>query len=190
VAPDADVLPLGQLSDDRLVALFRAGCEGAFGVLHGRHSASLLRVARRMLEGSGHDPEDVVQDVFLRAHIALRATDNAITVGPWLSTIARNRALDVLGSGRRSRELKECRRLCLVSSTDPERATELRDRMRRVVDEIGRLPERQRMALVSRVLEGASYAELAARLDATLPATKALLVRARSQLRQAEADAA
>jgi len=51
-----------------------------------------------------------------------------------------------------------------------------------VVAEIGRLPERQRMALVMREFDGRSHAETARVLQTTVPATKSLIIRARSNL--------
>ena len=76
-------------------------------------------------------------------------------------------------------------------SVVPVESTSLRrDRLRRVVDQVGHLPERQRRALVLHAFEGRTHAELAARLDTSVPATKALLNRARTQLRHGESAAA
>jgi DNA-directed RNA polymerase specialized sigma24 family protein len=89
------MLALRDLSDDRLVDLFRAGREDAFGALYNRYRLRLVRFARHILSGAADEAEDVVQEAFLRAHAGLRATDRAIVLGPWLYTIVRNRALDV-----------------------------------------------------------------------------------------------
>jgi RNA polymerase sigma factor (sigma-70 family) len=181
--------PLRDLSDDRLMDLFRAGREDAFGALYDRYHLRLVRFARRTLSGAGDEAEDVVQEAFLRAHAALRRTDRAIVLGPWLYTIVRNRALDV----RRSRGLLRQRQHCQPPSLplgDPELSMDQRDRLRRVVDQIGHLPERERRALVLRAFEGRTHAELATRLDTSVPATKSLVCRARTRLRHAERAAA
>ena len=60
-------------SDEQLVALFRAGSDDAFRAIHDRYRARLLAYARQMLRGALGDPEDALQDVFLRAYRALRA---------------------------------------------------------------------------------------------------------------------
>ena len=65
---------------------------------------------------------------------------------------------------------------------DPARCCAERDEMRFIVDEIARLPERQRMALVMREFDGRTHAETAEALDTTVPATKSLIIRARSNL--------
>ena len=59
-------------SDEQLVALFRAGNDAAFGVIHDRYRQRLFAYARQMLDGSRQDAEDALQDVFLRAYSSLR----------------------------------------------------------------------------------------------------------------------
>ena len=181
---------LSDLSDDRLVELFRAGREDAFGVLYDRYRLRLVRFARRILSGAADEAEDVVQEAFLRAHAALRRTDRAIVLGPWLYTIVRNRALDVRQSSGLLRQRQHCQPVSLLPLRDPELSMDQRDRLHRVVDQIGHLPERERRALVLRAFEGRTHAELAARLDTSVAATKALVFRARAQLRHAERAAA
>ena len=68
-------LPLLRLrSDEQLVALFRAGSDDAFRVLHDRYRQRLFAYVRQMLSThSRQDAEDVLQDVFVRAYGALRA---------------------------------------------------------------------------------------------------------------------
>ena len=65
-------------SDEQLVALFRAGSDDAFRAIHDRYRARLLAYARQMLHGALGDPEDALQDVFMRAYRALRAHDRPV----------------------------------------------------------------------------------------------------------------
>ena len=65
---------------------------------------------------------------------------------------------------------------------DPIAEAERRESLRRLVDDVRRLPEQQRSALLMRELAGMSYAELAAALGVSVPAVKSLLVRARVSL--------
>jgi DNA-directed RNA polymerase specialized sigma24 family protein len=69
-----------------------------------------------------------------------------------------------------------------VPTADTAQRVEERDEMRQLVAEIARLPERQRMALVMREFDGCSHVETARRLHTTVPATKSLIIRARSNL--------
>ena len=177
--------PLTRCDDAELVAAFRAGSEAAFTEMHRRYREPLLGFTRRMLRGTGLDAEDVVQDAFIRAHVALRATDRPMALRAWLYMITRNRALDALRTRRASCTLEE--RDAAACLGDPVQAALQRDELRRIVDELGRLPERQRLALVQRELCGESHADLADRLGTTVSATKSLIIRARTQLRAAQA---
>src|SRR6185437_3118031 len=153
----------------------RAGNEDAFRTIHDRYRARLYAYVRQMLGGSKSDAEDALQDVFLRAYIALRA---------WLYRVAHNRCIDQL-----RRPVPQAADVFDVSRTpvadDPSTATERREELRRLVEDVRRLPEQQRSVLLMREMEGLSYADLAAALDISIPAVKSLLVRARMGLVQA-----
>jgi RNA polymerase sigma factor (sigma-70 family) len=170
-------------SDDQLVALFRAGNETAFGVIHDRYRQRLFAYTRQMLSGSRQDAEDALQDVFLRAYGALRADDRPVTLRAWLYRVAHNRCIDQL-----RRVTPAPADVMDVSRTplhDPLIEAERREDLRRLVDDVRRLPEQQRSALLMRELEGLSYSELAGALGVTVPAVKSLLVRARIGLAEA-----
>ena len=169
-------------TDEELVARFRAGDDAAFDAIDRCYRRALTSFARRMLRGSGHDADDVVQDAFLRAYRGLRATDRPIALRPWLYMIVRNRALDELRSPQRGGTYDDELALSAVPVADAATCAQESDEMRRLVGEIARLPERQRMALVLREFDGRSHAETARRLRTTVPATKSLIIRARSSL--------
>jgi RNA polymerase sigma factor (sigma-70 family) len=179
---------LNQLPDERLVALVRAGRDDAFAVIHLRYHERLLSFARRLLHGTGHDAEDVVQDAFIRALGGLRATDSEMHLRPWLYMIVRNRAMDELRKPSRvAAELDEVAHLHPTDGADPALRAIERELLGDLVAEIGRLPERQRLALVMRELEGATHVEMSEALGTSIPATKSLLVRARGALQDAVA---
>ena len=83
-------------SDEQLVALFRGGSDDAFRAIHDRYRARLLAYARQMLHGAIGDPEDALQDVFMRAYRALRASERPVILRAWLYRIAHNRCIDEL----------------------------------------------------------------------------------------------
>ena len=178
-------VPLLRLrSDEQLVALFRAGSEDAFGVIHDRYRQRLFAYVRQMLSAhSRQDAEDVLQDVFVRAFVALRADERDVTVRAWLYRVAHNRCIDHL-----RRPTPPPADIYDVSRTplhDPLEDAQRREDLRRLVHDVGRLPEQQRSALLMREIDGMSYADLAAALGVTVPAVKSLLVRARIGLVEA-----
>ena len=173
-------------SDEQLVAMFRAGSDDAFRAIHDRYRARLLAYARQMLRGGGSDPEDAMQDVFLRAYRALRRSDRPVILRAWLYRIAHNRCIDEL---RRPRpvpsELEADAEPAFASAraaVEPSAVIERTAAVTRLLADVQRLPSQQRSALLMRELQGLSYEELANALDVTVPAVKSLLLRARTGL--------
>ena len=170
-------------SDDQLVALFRMGYDEAFRTIHDRYRQRLLAYTRQMLGGSRSDAEDVLQDVFLRAYGALRNDDRPVTLRAWLYRVAHNRCIDHLR--RPVPAPAELYDLSRPPEHDPPDESERREDLRRLVQDVQRLPEQQRSALLMREIDGLSYAELADALRTSIPAIKSLLVRARMGLVEA-----
>ena len=172
-------------SDEQLVAAFRSGNDEAFRIIHDRYRQRLFAYVRQMLAScSRQDAEDVLQDVFVRAYGALRNDNREMNVRAWLYRVAHNRCIDHL---RRpvppAAEIFEVSRKPLH---DPVEEAQRRDDLRRLVADVGNLPEQQRSALLMREIDGMTYADLANALDVTVPAVKSLLVRARVGLVEAQ----
>src|SRR5919107_3132466 len=171
-------------SDEQLLALFRAGGEVAFGPIHDRYRQRLFAYVRQMLSaGPRQDAEDVMQDVFVRAYGALRADDREVNLRAWLYRVAHNRCIDHLR--RPTPPPAEIFEMSRKPLHDPIVEAQRREDLKRLVEDVGRLPEQQRSALLMREIDGMSYADLAAALDVTVPAVKSLLVRARVGLVEA-----
>ncbi len=171
---------LATQSDERLVDLLRAGSEPAFEAIVSRYRGPLLRYCAALL---GRDrAEDVVQQVFVRAHDAMRRDDRVLQLKPWLYRIAHNTAHNAL----RDRALRdEALGEESPGAERPELALERRERLRSVLASVQDLPPRQRDALLLRELEGRSYEEIAAALGVGGGAVRQLLNRARTTLRTA-----
>ncbi|HLY48984.1 MAG TPA: sigma-70 family RNA polymerase sigma factor [Solirubrobacteraceae bacterium] len=169
-------------SDDQLVALFRAGHDEAFRAIHERYHKRLFAYARQMLPGR-QDAEDALQDVFVRAYAGLRASDQELALRAWLFRVAHNRCIDELR--RPAPPPPELLQLVRTTVHDPLAEVDLRESLRRLVEDIRRLPEQQRSALLMRELVGMSYADLSVSLGISIGAVKSLLVRARVALAQA-----
>jgi RNA polymerase sigma factor (sigma-70 family) len=169
--------------DERLVAMIRSGNEHAFEVLFDRYHSRLLAFCRHMLR-STEDAEDVLQEVFVKAHAAMIADERPINVRPWLYRISRNRCLNHL---RRPIPEGQDTMDVLVGEggvTTAERV-QSREDFRALVVDVGELPETQRTALLLREMDALSYEEIAVAMDTTIPAVKSLLVRARMSLAEA-----
>jgi RNA polymerase sigma factor (sigma-70 family) len=163
--------------DRRLVALVRDGYEIAFEEIVRRYDRPLTRYAASIVGGRS---EDVTQDAFSKALLALRRDDAEIELRPWLFRIVRNTALNDL---RDSPPTPEVLAEALAGGRNPaeelERREELADLMRR----LRALPEPQRAAIVMRELEGLGHEEIAAALGLTGGAARQAIYRARRALR-------
>jgi RNA polymerase sigma-70 factor, ECF subfamily len=177
---------LSTSTDDELVAAFRAGRDEAFSELVRRYEEPLLRYARRRLRGTAHDPEDVVQDCLACAYTALRRDDRPMLLRPWLYAIVRNRIVDSLRAPSHG-QLHDAIALGDETLDDVLGRCNLAELVSSVAD----LPLRQRRALVLCAFEGRPYRAIAAELDISVSATKALIARARAGVRNGRlADAA
>ncbi|HEX4719798.1 MAG TPA: sigma-70 family RNA polymerase sigma factor [Thermoleophilaceae bacterium] len=169
-------------TDDRLVTLVRSGHERAFEAIVQRYRSSLVRFCGRILPESRC--EDAVQQAFINAHAALLASDDAVQLKPWLFTITRNAALNML---RQNGWNYEQIPLDFDGVRQPDQVFEQRIQLERTVAALNELPDRQRDALVMREFEGRSYDEIAVALGANDGAVRQLLNRARITLRSAAA---
>jgi RNA polymerase sigma factor (sigma-70 family) len=170
-------------SDERLIALIRSGHEGAFELLFERYRPRLLSFCRHML-GSKEDAEDVLQEVFAASYNAMRADERALNVRPWLYRIARNRCLNHLrrprpdGRDTMDDEIGDHG----VSTAD---IVHRRADFRHLLEDIHKLPETQRTALLLREIDVLSYDQISDAMETTVPSVKSLLVRARMSLAEA-----
>jgi RNA polymerase sigma factor (sigma-70 family) len=167
-------------SDERLVSLVRSGHERAFDAIVDRYRRPLLRYCRGILPESR--AEDAVQQTFINAHASLADTDDPVRLKPWLFTIARNAALNML---RQNGWNYDQIPLDFDGVRRPDQIFEQRVELQQTVSALNDLPERQRSALVMREFEGRSYEEIARALGANDGAVRQLLNRARSALRTA-----
>jgi RNA polymerase sigma factor (sigma-70 family) len=165
--------------DRRLVTLVRDGYEVAFEEIVRRYGRPLGRYAASIVGGRS---EDVTQDAFAKALLALRRDDAEVELRPWLFRIVRNTALNDLRDRPPSPEILA---EALVGGRNPaeelERREELTDLMRR----LDALPEPQRAAIVMRELEGLGHKEIAAALGLTGGGARQAIYRARQALRDA-----
>lgn len=163
--------------DRRLVTLVREGYENAFEEIVRRYGRPLTRYAAAIVGGRA---EDVTQDAFSKALLALRRDGAEIELRPWLFRIVRNTALNDL---RDSPPSAEALAEVIASGASPgeelERREELADLMRRLQS----LPEAQRAAIVMRELEGLSHEEIASALGLSDGGARQAIYRARRSLR-------
>jgi polysaccharide export outer membrane protein len=168
------------LTDRQLLQRFAASRdELAFATLVERHGPMVLGVCRRILRNR-HDAEDAFQAAFLvlvRKAASIRVDDS---LGRWLYTVTRRIALRAAAETSRREHTEGLDDRAAIGSCDrPER----HEVIAAVHEELGRLPESYRAALVLCHLQGLTHIEASRRLGWPIGTVKGRLVRARGLLR-------
>lgn len=179
-------------ADEEIVRRGAAGDPGAATLLDAHYRRRLTAYARSLLGRSPDDAEDVVQDVLLRAIAEIAAGRGPQQLEPWLFRLTRNRAID---ERRRARwgeasldDLPAGESVsALADVDDPPSVLHRRESLRAMVQDLADLPVKQRGALLSRVVDGDSPAESAARLGVSVEAVQMLVVRGRANLEKVRA---
>jgi RNA polymerase sigma-70 factor (ECF subfamily) len=202
----------GPVDDQQLVARAQSGDEAAFAELVRRHSAAMLRLARMYVPTQAL-AEDVVQETWLAVVKGLERFEGRSSFKTWLLRILVNRAKtrgvrehrsipfaslggdadDGDGEGPTVDPSRFAADGAWVSpprrwEEDPEQALRSKE-VRRIAEEaIAALPERQRLVITMRDLEGLSADDVRNALDLTETNQRVILHRARAKVRQALED--
>ncbi len=166
--------------DSLLRRFARTGDEAAFAAIVARHGPMVLAVCRRALRDP-HDVEDAFQAtflVFVRRAGSIRDGD---ALGAWLHGVARRVAVRAraVAARRRDREGSSLAIEPAAMGENPDR-TEV---VAMVDEEIDRLPERYRRAIVLCDLEGCTQPEAAGRLGWSEGSVRGRLARGREMLK-------
>jgi RND family efflux transporter MFP subunit len=176
---------VGGASDAQLLDRFATNRdEAAFELLLWRHARLVFGVCLRLLHDP-HDAEDAFQATFLAlARYAGRIAKREAVAG-WLHKVAYRVALTARGQRARRDAREKLAGAAEYLSAPPEPEAPLENQeLRRVLDqEIGRLPERFRAAVVLCYLEGKSVDEAAVLLGCPRGTVASRLARARERLR-------
>lgn len=184
---------------DELLAEFReTGSEQAFEEIVRRYAGMVFSVCLRACRNP-HDAEDATQAVFLKLAAQCKTDRSVRKVGPWLQQVAKRTALDVRRS-RRRREAREQRHGQMNGNGNGHgngngngdtlhpyangRSGEidLESLNSALVEELGKLPGKYRMPLVSLYFGGISRDEIAKELGLKPSALGVRIHRARQML--------
>jgi RNA polymerase sigma-70 factor (ECF subfamily) len=173
-ADPASIIAAADPSDDELLRRIARREEAALDVLYTRYRALAFSVALRVV-GDGARAEDVVQDAFLSVwRKAGTYRPGRGSVRTWLSSIVRNRAIDIVRATR-ERTVHEDEEL-LLGIHDPapavfdQVAASLDGEMTR--DALQQLPVEQRHAIALAFFDGLSHSEIASQTGLPLGTVK------------------
>jgi RNA polymerase sigma-70 factor (ECF subfamily) len=167
-------------ADAALIKRMALGDESAVGPLYDRYGQVLYALAYRIVALQA-DAEEVVAEAFAQAwREAGKFEAGRGSVGAWLATIARSRALDLVRA--RSRRIRitdtaaqsepDASPGMSRSQPDPATQAETAERRRQVAAALGTLADPQRQAIELAYFEGLSHSEIAERLQEPLGTIK------------------
>lgn len=157
--------------------------EADFVDLFQQHKLRAYHYALQML-GNADDAMDVTQEAFLRLHRHWRRRDRSRPFAPWMYSVVRNLAIDLLRkrSTRKECEIEVAPEAAPVAT--PEKDAARRELSERLWNEIERLPPLQREVLLMRDWHGLSYAEIAEAAGTSVTTINSRLHDARARLRE------
>lgn len=182
--------PYDDLADGRMLAGIASGDPESFRALHERYWGLLYATIHRIL-GDVEDSEEVLQEVlnslWHKAGLYHPGRGRPVT---WLTSTARNRAIDRLRARKRQSRLKEAYgevadflHRGTTPVTGPE-AAERRDACQAVRSAVLELTGIQREAIEKVYFEGLTQQEIADQLGEPLGTVKARVRRGLAKLRQ------
>jgi RNA polymerase sigma-70 factor, ECF subfamily len=142
----------------------------------------LFRFSLRIV-GNVAEAEDVVQEVFIKVWNKRNEIESFNNLEAWCMTLTKNLSIDKLRSKHRRVDALPDSYDMPSQSVSPYQATVTNDTISRIEKMMTALPEKQRMVMQLRDIEGMSYKEIAEILKITLDQVKINLFRARKDIR-------
>ena len=174
--------------DAALVARAQQGEAVAFEVLVVKYQRRIAATIRRLVRDD-RITEELTQEVFLSAFLALRTFGADGDFAAWLFTIARNAGRSYLRSAQNRQddrpmqlegEAGDNERFGVAPS--PEEEAMAHQLFERIDAEVAALPEPQRRALLMREIEGLDYKAIALALGQPVNTVKSHIFRAREAI--------
>jgi RNA polymerase sigma-70 factor (ECF subfamily) len=195
VGPDRDPAapPIISLSDEDLMARVAEDDERAFSELVRRFQGRVMNLVSRILNDR-ECGDDLAQEVFVRVFVHRRNYRRGSKFSTWLFTIAANLAKNEIRRRVRRRNwfsldaLQEVLKDSAIQLADPTEGRESLMEREQLQEAMGRavatVPEKYRLALVLRDIEGLPYEEIAQVLNIPGGTVRSRINRARSMLKR------
>lgn len=145
-------------------------------------SDRFYRVAYHILE-SQEDAEDAVQELYLKLIKSPAKFSEIQDPAAFGITILRNICIDIIRR-REKRKSEELHEYMIADESSPDKASAEKDKLRVLIQEIGRLPQKQSMVLKMRTIDGLEYEEIAQRTGLSQVNIRVLISIARKTLKK------
>lgn len=170
--------------EQRLVVQAQAGDKAAYGRLIRIFQQRLFRFVYGLL-GVFDQAEDVVQEAFVKGWLALHSFDLQRPFYPWLATIARNLAFNLMRRNVKQESLEAISEKGFDPATTnlgPLDSLLDNENEKRFYEALRSMPEQYRVVFVLRQFEQLNYDQIAKELDIKPGTVDSRLYRARQYL--------
>ncbi len=176
------------MSDRELVERAQAGSRDAFSALVEKYRAKMFNLAYSITRNR-EAADDLAQEVFIKAYLALPKFKFQSAFGTWLYRIAVNASKDYLRKEGRQRKvsLEESPPGTLMQEDDTvqfDNIKETEEQKKIVQHALKSLPEKYQVILTLRDIQGFPYGEISQLLDISPGTVDSRLHRARKILRK------
>ncbi|MBP3191228.1 RNA polymerase sigma factor [Natronogracilivirga saccharolytica] len=149
----------------------------------------IYRMVRAMVHGSGIDPEDLTQDIFLKVYNKRHLYNASSGLYTWTYQIARNTVLDALRRNKIQRRIfwwsdAEEEPVEFDSGEAGDETLDRRERQKMLHEALAALSEKDRLIITMRDLEGMAYDEIAEIENISVGTVKSRLFTARQRLKK------
>lgn len=187
-------MPDGTVSDHELIERTRNGDDEAFAAIVGRYRNPITNYLYRFLNDY-EEAVDLAQETFVRVYYAIDRYHTGFAFSTYIYRIATNLAISELRKRKRRRIFS----LTGLFQGEGDEATEFQpaderplpdadivdsERDRVIAKAIATLPEKYRVPIILRDIEGCTYEEIANILELGLGTTKSRISRARGLLKE------
>ncbi|ALC92589.1 RNA polymerase subunit sigma [Bacillus sp. FJAT-18017] len=170
----------------------KKGDQDAFAEIVEIYKDKLFQLAFRML-GNRHEAEDIAQEAFIRAYVNINSYNQEYKFSTWLYRIATNLCIDRIRKKKPDfyldAEMAGTEGLNLYSRIPsetplPEKELEKMELQETIQQEILKLPDKYRSAIVLKYIDELSLNEISEILDLPLGTVKTRIHRGREALRK------
>lgn len=173
-------------SDDILITLFQSGEKGVFRFLVERHRERVRNLIYSIFNDASM-VDDIAQDVFIRAYEALPKFRFESSFYTWLYRITVNKSRDEM---RKKKMRKFFSLQAMLDASNAELQSKIgvlpedNSAQELVAKGLQQLPERFRIPIILKDIDGMTYEEMAEIMQCEIGTVKSRLSRARTMLRK------
>jgi len=179
--------------EDELIKNLQQGSESAFREIVSLYKNKVVNTCFGFVNNAA-DADDLAQEVFVEVFQSIHYFNQDSTLSTWIYRISVNKSLDHLRKINRKKRWAQLIRLTtqaneindslIAHEQTPESTLEDKERLKVLLQAIGKLPENQRTAFTLHKNEDLSYKEISEVMKTSVSSVESLIHRAKKNLKE------